>query len=361
MRLAAQKLRFSPTVFCAKTCKRPYATVGSTTFVGKPPIPPPINKADIPAPPLSSATDLNRLILSSLSDKNTPLPSLVEQYEQRSGSVLSNLSLPYESRPSSSRRADFEQHGSDLDNNVVMIAHAIQHGIDHKVAVCSGFAIRATHNDPEASPETMILTCAHTLEEVRPMRHSPMMSAASKNAGKDSKSGSFVISGTPKAPSFHAISSVQSALHRADVLLLSPADSSLMIRTLPISPYPAHPGTPIRAHFVTDKKPNEEGWRPWVGGTWSKWVKGTVVGYRDFAGREAKPGTYDALSHMLFKPLPTPGSSGGPIIDEESGAVVGMVVGTRMDSSIEGMRGWAVPAETIFEMFSLPGLRLKGQ
>lgn len=63
-----------------------------------------------------------------------------------------------------------------------------------------------------------------------------------------------------------------------------------------------------------------------------------------------QPGTYDALSHMLFKPLPSPGSSGGPIVDEESGAVVGVMLGTRMDNRVEGLRGWGVPSETIFEV-----------
>lgn len=56
---------------------------------------------------------------------------------------------------------------------------------------------------------------------------------------------------------------------------------------------------------------------------------------------------------MLFKPLPSPGSSGGPIVDEESGAVVGVMLGTRMDNRVEGLRGWGVPSETIFEV-SLP-------
>ena len=92
-----------------------------------------------------------------------------------------------------------------------------------------------------------------------------------------------------------------------------------------------------------------------------------------------QPGTYDALTHLLFEPLPTVGSSGGPIVDEESGAVIGVIVGTRMDNRVEGVRGWGVPSETIFEvcvpsaflrdealtnsifcqMFSLPGLKLK--
>lgn len=60
------------------------------------------------------------------------------------------------------------------------------------------------------------------------------------------------------------------------------------MNTLPVSPYPAPQYTPIRAHFVVDQKPDDTGWKPWVGGTWSKWVKGKVLGYRDFAGREAE-------------------------------------------------------------------------
>lgn len=55
---------------------------------------------------------------------------------------------------------------------------------------------------------------------------------------------------------------------------------------------------------------------------------------------------------MLFKPPPTAGSSGGPIIDEGSGAVVGVMLGTRMDNRVEGLRGWGVPSESIFEVRS---------
>lgn len=57
---------------------------------------------------------------------------------------------------------------------------------------------------------------------------------------------------------------------------------------------------------------------------------------------------------MLFKPPPTAGSSGGPIIDEETGAVVGVMLGTRMDNRVEGLRGWGVPSESIFEVSCVP-------
>ena len=65
------------------------------------------------------------------------------------------------------------------------------------------------------------------------------------------------------------------------------------------------------------------------------------------------------MAHLLFEPPPTAGSSGGPIVDEESGAVVGVMLGTRMDNRVEGLRGWGVPLEVAYEMFSLPGLEGK--
>ena len=40
-------------------------------------------------------------------------------------------------------------------------------------------------------------------------------------------------------------------------------------------------------------------------------------------------------------------------MDEETGAVVGIVLGARMDSTrIDGMRGWGVPAQTVLEVSS---------
>lgn len=42
-------------------------------------------------------------------------------------------------------------------------------------------------------------------------------------------------------------------------------------------------------------------------------------------------------------------------MDEETGAVVGMVLGSQMDGSrVDGMRGWGVPAEVIFEVCATP-------
>ncbi|KAI8995296.1 hypothetical protein BD414DRAFT_410874 [Trametes punicea] len=299
---------------------------------------------------------------------------------KRAGHVMDSA-LPYESRPNAERRVQFSDAAvkppststsgsadlSSADGALVMVAHAVQdsEGKGQKVTYSSGFAVHAP-GTPEG--EAVLVTCAHTLEEIRhnPLLRSGLPSPAVRPG--DLISGSFVINGPPNAPVFHPVASVLSAMHRADLLILSaslqPAPAKAL-RSLPVNPYPVQPGTPIRAHFVADKPPatgrDGEGWTPWAGGTWRKWMKGTVVGYRDYAGREAKPGTYDSLAHLYFDPPPTPGSSGGPIIDEESGAVVGVILGTQLVNQLQGVRGWGVPAETIFEMFSLPGLKLKGR
>jgi hypothetical protein len=136
------------------------------------------------------------------------------------------------------------------------------------------------------------------------MRLSSVLSSALDDHGSHRmssvKSGTYVLSQSEEevAPTFHPVVSILSSLPRPDLLVLSAKSASSsgpqpLLGTLPVSPYPAQPGTPIRAHFVVDTEPNEAGWYPWVGGLWSKWVRGTVLGYRDFAGREAKV-------HMLF-------------------------------------------------------------
>ncbi|TFK87949.1 hypothetical protein K466DRAFT_575602 [Polyporus arcularius HHB13444] len=288
---------------------------------------------------------------------------------KRAGQVL-GASLPYESRPNDERRVQFSRDATDAhaevstaDGALFMVAHAVHDRTGkHKITYSSGFAV---HAPGTADGQTALVTCAHTLEEIR---HDPLLRAARPSPAVPNGellSGSFVIAGPSATPTFHPVSSILSAMHRGDLLLLSSPSASSGLRSLPVNPYPVHPGTPIRAHFVADRAPetgpHRDGWTPWVGGTWRKWIKGTVVGYRDYAGREAKPGTYDSLAHLHFDPPPTPGSSGGPIIDEESGSVIGVILGTQLVNQVEGVRGWGVPAEMIYEMFSLPGLRLKSQ
>ncbi|EMD41685.1 hypothetical protein CERSUDRAFT_90257 [Gelatoporia subvermispora B] len=353
---------------------RTYAVVGTATFVGQPPTPPiPPAESSTPAlAPFPSAFDAEVLLqlrkraftspgAPTYSHRDVPLPNLVEQYLDRNGRVL-NIQLPYEPHPEPGTCIAFgtaqEEHEDGL---AVMIVHSAIRGPTDKVTHCSGFAL----NVPGG--QSVVVTCAHTFDEIRhhPILHSEGLDTTPQSTGEQSHpliSGSFLISGPPSSPTFTPVASVLAAMNRADIMLLSPSSTSQLpgVRKLPLSPYPAHPGTRIRARFVSDTPPanDPELWRPWIGGTFTKWARGTIVGYRDFAGREAKPGTYDALAHLLFEPLPTPGSSGGPIVDEDTGAVIGVILGTQMRNRLEGVCGWGVPSETIYEMFSLPGLKL---
>ena len=186
--------------------------------------------------------------------------------------------------------------------------------------------------------------------------------------------------GSQRGYDIYPVKSIPSCVPRSDILLLEvlQPDTKLelpRLRSLPVSPYPVRKDTKVRAHFVADSRGpllslGQHNWAPWMGsaGVYRAWAECMVRGYRDFAGREthvgtpspipwislmqiAQPGTYDALSHMMFTPLPTSGSSGGPIVDEDTGTVVGMVLGSQMDGSrVDGMRGWGVPAEVIFEV-----------
>lgn len=162
------------------------------------------------------------------------------------------------------------------------------------------------------------------------------------------QSASFIVSASDGSIHLEPVVEVLSSLPNSDLVILSTATGKAH-RTLPVSPYPAPNGTHLRAHFICDEEPPEQGWEPWIAGTWRKWASGTLLGYRGPGGREAEVGTYDRLSQVLFHPPPTFGSSGGPIVDEETGAVVGVILGTGMDNRVEGLRGYGAPAEMIFE------------
>ncbi|KAF7982039.1 hypothetical protein HWV62_30304 [Athelia sp. TMB] len=306
--------------------QRCYATVDSAPIIARPP-PPAAVPVDL------TPTSIDDHIIAALHPGTHRLPQLINQSQDRAGHVL-NFSLPYEPSPASDRRCAVDTPTAH-ESAVAMISHCVRRADRHKITLCSGFAVQG----PKDVGSLII-------------RRSPVLQAPVTPLN-EAASGTFVISSGEGGTVVHPVSSVQSALHKSDLLLLSKSGPAL--RTLPVSPYPAPMHTRIRAHFVVHQMPKggqADGWTPWVGGTWSKWVKGRILGYRDFAGREAEPGTYDSLSHLLFEPLPTAGSSGGPIIDEETGAVVGVILGTRMDNRVEGVRGWGSPAESIFELWT---------
>ncbi|KAF8741559.1 Trypsin-like peptidase domain, partial [Rhizoctonia solani] len=316
------------------------------------------HKLNIPTPVAASASDLAPLekyiydcILNG--PPSAPLSRIHTEYKSHAGRVL-DVQLPYESRPGAQRRVS---PLSPDNNEIVLVAHLVvtKAGRRH-VSLSSGFALNF---DTEGKGEQCIATCCHSLEEAEPQ----ITRIVSPEACM-SPSGLYIF---PASGSPVPVTGVHSSLPRHDILLLSIPHTTPRLRALPLSPYPAPEGSPLSVRLLSSHGQPElqshggkEVWGEWLDGfALRKWVtEGKVLGYRDLAGRESKPGTYDALSHMLFNVLPTPGSSGAPLVDEH-GAVVGMALGTRMDNRVEGNRGWGVPAELIYEMFTLPGLNLK--
>lgn len=93
------------------------------------------------------------------------------------------------------------------------------------------------------------------------------------------------------------------------------------------------------------------------GKAFTRLAHGTMLGYRSFSGLELEAGIHSSLPHILTSVLPTAGSSGGPMINADTGCVVGVISGRRMDNRVEGERGWGSSGEGVFEMFSLPGFQ----
>jgi hypothetical protein len=132
------------------------------------PPPPPPGLSD-PTPPRPSLSVLDTTILTHLSrvatlSSLTDMKTLAKEYSDRSEHVL-NVSLPYESRPNATRRVDgVVSSGS----GVVMVAHCVADEAlqEHKVTVSSGFALNARS---AREGESLIVSCAHTLNEVSKM------------------------------------------------------------------------------------------------------------------------------------------------------------------------------------------------
>lgn len=118
-------------------------------------------------------------------------------------------------------------------------------------------------------------------------------------------SGSFVISGrvgSGQGYDIYPVKSIPSCIPRSDVLLLEVLQPGVepgppKLASLPVSPYPVHKDTKIRAHFVTTGQGaplslDHHSWSSWMGtaGVYRTWAKCTVRGYRDFTGRETHVG-----------------------------------------------------------------------
>lgn len=146
-------------VLSCKSRRCLYATV-SSSIVGQR-LHPYDQTQDEPSTSVSVLLD-SQILKAALCGYKTPLLDIIEQYIDTSGTVL-DVSLPYESRPSDTRRPRLTT-GADSGRNVVTVAHCARVGPDHKITLSSGFALNV---EGRKKGEILIITCAHTLEEAR--------------------------------------------------------------------------------------------------------------------------------------------------------------------------------------------------
>lgn len=395
--------------------------------------------------------------------KAATIPHLLERFGSRSGHQLS-IELPYEPTPSSDRKVPLTSaHSSEAelqdanDDGVLLLAYVSNlngaRGTE-RISVCSGFAVEG--GDKIAAEDgdgngALVVTCAHTLRASDPAQRSssdPSSRAADAASGSDSIALAITRTGA-----IYPVRNLISSLPTSDVILLQlgttpltlngTGEPSKPLRTLPVSPYPAHVNSELSVSSFWGWEDDSGAILPAYTFDYeqqrlsvasgasvappagrekekvklerddagrSRWGRARLVEYKDPCGASAMVGTYDELAQLDYKllvsspanppalqgdyalrlsstvteasrpaalaagspspattssaggaeavvqsrtrrPLPNfppPGSSGGPVVDVETGSVVGIVRGHKM-SVLEGRRGDAVPAEKVFE------------
>ncbi|GAA6021574.1 hypothetical protein JCM11491_000261 [Sporobolomyces phaffii] len=266
--------------------------------------------------------------------------------------------LAWESTPSAERRVDVSidpaTRNAATQDGIVLVAHVVG-GPSAKVVLSSGFAI--------ANSET-ILTCAHTLLQAE----GHLLKCGQQQQDQAPPSATLVLTASGH---MYPVSSVLSSVPSSDLLLLelapTPLDASTSsssspcppLKPLPINPYPCPVATAVATHTYLNPlarlKRNFERGSGGAAAAATSWQRSRVVEYKDRHGHTAEPGTYDELASFWFDAVPTDGSSGGPIVEVESGSVVGVTRGSMHKYGERTRYGFATPAERILDMFALPG------
>lgn len=265
---------------------------------------------------------INYALKNRSTTATTPFTTLLDQLNSNA-----NLQLPYILPYEHAGRKNITTK-SDLTRGIVTIAHILP--LKEKVVLATGFAVLNGK---------LIVTCAHTFYQAA--RHLP-------SSELDQKSQSIAITHEGE---LIRIVKVESHLVLSDLVLLRLQEGQ-KIASLAVDPYPATISTPLLSYdFVTTSLSSTS-----VPTISSSWKPAEVLFYKDRCGREARTGTYDELSSMMYSHTPSSGSSGGPIINEQTRSVVGIVRGSEASYAKRKSIGFAIPSESLFEAFKLPGI-----
>lgn len=260
----------------------------------------------------------------------TTIHDLYQQYLNEAGNVINRV-VPYEERPHAAKRADASHddcaYSNELEGDgLVLVVHAqLDASLSHleKTTVCSGFVVNASTN--HSNQGDTIVTCAHTLEEVRALLYAFQLHSTdhylqiSRHLKRNTNitndphyTFSFIIpaNGQPRP-----VTRLLSSMPRSDVIVLESQPSttspstSKRLRSLPLTPFPVYPGTRILTHLFGSPDPPEikrsiartrtkppdidvsaiERPIPWLSGNaWRRWGSGLMLGYRSYTGLEVE-------------------------------------------------------------------------
>ncbi|GAA5836691.1 hypothetical protein JCM5353_003014 [Sporobolomyces roseus] len=301
-------------------------------------------------------------ILSQLPDQtHLNLEQLIQDSKEKAGTILDDTSLNYESTPIPSRRvktSGTSTTGSDTEQDgIVVVAHVVG-GEKTRVNVSTGFVVG---DETKEGQGRMIITCSHTLNQIE-----GHFNRTKSTSSSSSPSATLILTSSGHV---YTVSSLLSSLPSSDLLLLRLSPSPISspptspscppLRSLPINPYPAPTSSSISAH--TYLNPLSRLTRKLRKLPEQAWEEGRIVEYKDSMGGKSETGTYDELSSFWMSCVPTSGSSGGPVVDNESGSVVGVTRGSTHKYGERTSYGFATPAERILDMFALPGFKSQSQ
>lgn len=252
-----------------------------------------------------------------------------------------NVETPYVLRNGNAGSPDLPL--DRIARSVVTIAHILPplpgSTNQGEVILSSGFAIL---------DGSLVATCTHPIHQINALCRSP--NAAQQEANLDRVRTVAIAFDGMIVP----IQSMESHLVMSDIVLLRIPETT-KLTPLKVSPYPCPTGSPVLVYSLHDVALSSDPGQPVQPITKWSWTPSEITLYQDRAGRESATGSYKELNTLLFDTVPRPGSSGGPIIDRETKAVVGITRGSEVSYAVRKERGFATPAESLFNVFKLDG------
>ncbi|KAK0551534.1 hypothetical protein OC846_003249 [Tilletia horrida] len=300
---------------------------------------------------------------------------LLELYNSRAGHQLT-IELPYESTPSPERRVPLKPEDGD-DDGVLLLAYVTNlNDSIPKLSLCSAFPVEVNPHTLDPTEDgavgrgALLVSCAHTLSTALQPSQRQRQRQTAHRSDEDAGSPSSIALALTRGGDVYTITTLLSSMPQSDLILLQLSEQPILsrassessasassskprggpfgfftrnqsavtgaetassatrprLRTLPLSPYPAHPGETILVSSFDgfDKRHRQQEQYHQDGSaagayeaadgaagraapmTGQRWGQARIIEYKDGEGKEARVGTYDDLHQLDFRLLSAP-------------------------------------------------------